>query len=270
LRAEYVERLENDRLQNLQLKGSAEEALGREVDQVNFSPFTDEVEQANPLKWLTLSITLFKGDFDPERHLKHFKSAMILYKADDALMCKVLSIEHELYLELIIAPSQNLAEFFVTAERHPLWDDDQAQGLSLQKKQRKDLIGLDLPHNDALIICIQIGQAMVERVHVDEGSATNIVQLSVVRQMILKPNINKLARSLTGLNGATSITVNTVDLDIYSPLIVCSQAFMVIDEVSPYNGILGQPWISKIDIVASVTHQKILYPISEGKIGQIN
>lgn len=111
---------------------------------------------------------------------------------------------------------------------------------------------------------------MVERVHVDEGSATNIVQLSVVRQMILKPKINKLARSLTGLNEATSITVNTVDLDIYSPLIVCSQAFMVIDEVSPYNGILGQPWISKIDIVASVTHQKILYPISEGKIGQIN
>ncbi|CAL8134006.1 unnamed protein product [Prunus armeniaca] len=88
---------------------------------------------------------------------------------------------------------------------------------------------------------------MVERVHVDEGSATNIVQLSVVRQMILEPKINKLARSLTGLNGATSITVNIVDLDIYLPPIVCSQAFMVIDEVPPTNGILGQPWIGKID-----------------------
>ncbi|CAL8133602.1 unnamed protein product [Prunus armeniaca] len=35
------------------------------------------------------SITPFKGDSDPESHLRHFKSAMILYKADDALMCKV-------------------------------------------------------------------------------------------------------------------------------------------------------------------------------------
>ncbi|XP_021828842.1 uncharacterized protein LOC110769214 [Prunus avium] len=46
--------------------------------------------------------------------------------------------------------------------------------------QKKDLIGLDLPHNDALVICIQIEQAVIERVHVDEGSAANILQLSVI------------------------------------------------------------------------------------------
>ncbi|XP_020424520.1 uncharacterized protein LOC109950363 [Prunus persica] len=40
---------------------------------------------------------------------------------------------------------------------------------------QKDLIELDLPHNDALIISIKIEQAVIERVHVDEGSATNIL-----------------------------------------------------------------------------------------------
>lgn len=70
-----------------------EEALGREVDQVKSSPFTDEVEQATPSKrFTTLSITPFKGDFDLESHLKHFKSAMILYKANEALMCQVLTM----------------------------------------------------------------------------------------------------------------------------------------------------------------------------------
>ncbi|CAL2246387.1 unnamed protein product [Prunus armeniaca] len=87
--------------------------------------------------------------------------------------------------------------------------------------------------------------------------------------MILEPKINKLARSLTSLNGATSITVGTVELDIYSPLIVYSQIFMVINEVSPYNG-LSRRWISKIDVVASAIHQKICYLIREGGIGQIN
>lgn len=38
------------------------------------------------------SITLFKGDSNPESHLRHFKSAIILYKADDALMCKVFAM----------------------------------------------------------------------------------------------------------------------------------------------------------------------------------
>ncbi|BFG41484.1 hypothetical protein CerSpe_277580 [Prunus speciosa] len=93
LRAEDVEKLVNDRLQSLQLKGSTDEALHKEIAQVDCSPFTDKVERAAPPKrFTTPSITPFKGDSDPESHLRHFKSAMILYKADDALMCKVFAM----------------------------------------------------------------------------------------------------------------------------------------------------------------------------------
>ncbi|CAL9007763.1 unnamed protein product [Prunus brigantina] len=538
LRAEDVEKLVNDQLRGLRLKGSTEEALCKEIDRVDCSPFTEEVERAPPPKrFTTPSITPFKGDSDPESHLRHFKSAMILYKADDALMCKVFAMtlrgaaqdwfhtlpsasignfkefaiiftkeytsyktvrkhadhlfnlrkkpdeslrdylrrfkaekaniigcndqvassafkkglptEHELYRELAITPSQTLAEVFATAEHYALWDDDriaakkaskqvdhptkqasqksnkfeqkardkrrsrpqegssetgtftefaipihqilaqvkdkpwvrrplpmkgdpskrdtskycafhgehghytnncnawkrhleelvreghctefvakkaiqqiedrdaaakeppqkvirintiladsQESGLTTKERkrkiaqatyvsqvttgvpaivdtpiigfQKKDLIGLDLPHNDALVICIQIEQAVIERVHVDEGSAANILQLSVIQQMGFEPKISKLARSLTGFNGATSITVGTIDLDVHSPPVVCSQTFMVIDEVSPYNGILGRPWISKIEAITSALHQKIRYPIPGGGIGQIN
>ncbi|CAL9019259.1 unnamed protein product [Prunus brigantina] len=49
--------------------------------------------------------------------------------------------------------------------------------------------------------------------------------------MGFEPKISKLARSLTGFNGATSITVGTIDLDVHSPPVVCSQTFMVIDEL---------------------------------------
>ncbi|XP_021815823.1 uncharacterized protein LOC110758310 [Prunus avium] len=60
------------------------------MDQANSSPFTVEIEQAAPLKrFSTPLFTLFNGDSDPESCLKHFKSVMILHKADNALMCKV-------------------------------------------------------------------------------------------------------------------------------------------------------------------------------------
>ncbi|CAL2266492.1 unnamed protein product [Prunus armeniaca] len=88
--------------------------------------------------------------------------------------------------------------------------------------------------------------------------------------MGFEPKISKLARSLTGFNGATSITVGTIDLDVHSPPVVCSQTFMVIDEISPYNGILGRPWISKIEAITSALHQKIRYPIAGARSGQIN
>ncbi|CAL2266812.1 unnamed protein product [Prunus armeniaca] len=136
--------------------------------------------------------------------------------------------------------------------------------------QKKDLIGLDMPHNDALVISIQIAQAMVDRIHADEGSAANILQLAVIQQMGLEAKINKSARSLTSFNGATTVTVGTIDLDVYSPPVVCLQTFMVINEVSPYNGILGRPWIGMINAIASATHQKIRYPIPGGGVGQIN
>ncbi|KAI5353296.1 hypothetical protein L3X38_006189 [Prunus dulcis] len=68
--------------------------------------------------------------------------------------------------------------------------------------QKKDLIGLDLPHNNALVICIQIEQAVIERIHVDEDSAANILQLSVIQQMGFEPKINKLASKIEAITSA--------------------------------------------------------------------
>ncbi|XP_021833147.1 uncharacterized protein LOC110772965 [Prunus avium] len=79
--------------------------------------------------------------------------------------------------------------------------------------------------------------------------------------MGLETKINKSARSLTGFNGATTVTVGTIDLDVYSPPLIISQTFMVNDEVSPYKSILNRPWIGKINDVISTTHKKICYLI---------
>lgn len=42
-------------------------------------------------------------------------------------------------------------------------------------------------HNDTLIMNIQIAQAVIDRLRVDEGSAANILQLSVVQHSSLSP-----------------------------------------------------------------------------------
>ncbi|XP_021804529.1 uncharacterized protein LOC110748862 [Prunus avium] len=213
------------------------------------------MEQVPPPKRFTMpSITPFKGDFDPESHLRHFKSPMILYKADDALMCKILAqvkdkpwvrrpsslrtdpfrrdtSKHcafhgershytnncnawKRHLEELVRDGhctefvakkaiQQIEDCDVAAKEPPqkvirintiLADSQESRLTTKERKrkivqvtyvsqvttgvqviadtpiinfQKKDLIGLDLPHNDALIICIQIEQAVIERVHVD-------------------------------------------------------------------------------------------------------
>lgn len=66
---EDVKKLVNDLLHGLRVKEDVEDALHKEVYQVNISPFTNEIEQAAPPR-----------------------SVMILYKGNDALMCKVFTM----------------------------------------------------------------------------------------------------------------------------------------------------------------------------------
>ena len=68
------------------------EALRREMTNISRSPFTDKIEQTErPHKFSMPHFTSFKGDGDPERHLKHYRSAMVLYRNNDALMCKIFA-----------------------------------------------------------------------------------------------------------------------------------------------------------------------------------
>ncbi|CAL8993041.1 unnamed protein product, partial [Prunus brigantina] len=91
--AKDIEKLVNNRLRDLKIEGNFEDALRMEVDRANSSPFTAEIDQAAPPKRVsTPSFTRFKGDSNPESHLKHFKSLMILHKTEDALMCKVFAM----------------------------------------------------------------------------------------------------------------------------------------------------------------------------------
>ena len=93
MRAEDVEKLVNNRLRDLKIGGNFEDALRIEVDRANSSPFTVKIEQAAPPKrFSTPSFTSFKGDSNPESHLKHFKSLLILHKIEDALMCKMFAM----------------------------------------------------------------------------------------------------------------------------------------------------------------------------------
>lgn len=51
--------------------------------------------------------------------------------------------------------------------------------------------------------------------------------------MSMEAKINKSAKSLTGFNGETLITVGMMKFYVYSPQVINAPTFMIIDEVSP-------------------------------------
>ncbi|KAM1611054.1 hypothetical protein ACFXTN_021394 [Malus domestica] len=72
---EEVERLLTKRLHDFQLNEVTDEALRWNMTNISRSPFTDEIEQAEPPREFSMPhFTSFKGDEDPERHLKRYRS----------------------------------------------------------------------------------------------------------------------------------------------------------------------------------------------------
>ncbi|KAM1123044.1 hypothetical protein ACFX13_004573 [Malus domestica] len=55
----------------------------------------------------------FKGDEDPKRHLKHYRIAMILYRNNDNLMCKIFAttVQCDVQDSFYTLPSQSIQNF---------------------------------------------------------------------------------------------------------------------------------------------------------------
>ncbi|KAM1305491.1 hypothetical protein ACFX2F_023024 [Malus domestica] len=112
---EEVERLLTKRLHDFQRNEVTDEALRRNMTNISKSPFTDEIEQAEPPREFSMPhFTSFKGDEDPERHLKRYQSAMILYRNNDDLMCKIFAttLQDEAQDWFYTLPPQSIRNFY--------------------------------------------------------------------------------------------------------------------------------------------------------------
>ncbi|TQE00432.1 hypothetical protein C1H46_013940 [Malus baccata] len=82
---------------------------------ISRSPFTDEIEQGEPPHEFSMPhFTSFKGDKDLERHLKRYRIAMILYRNNDDLMCKIFAtiLQGEAQDWFYTLPPQSIRNFY--------------------------------------------------------------------------------------------------------------------------------------------------------------
>ncbi|XP_009349097.2 uncharacterized protein LOC103940664 [Pyrus x bretschneideri] len=103
----------------------------------------------------------------------------------------------------------------------------------------QDAEGVDFLHDNALVVPVQLANVIIDRMMVDNGSAVNLLQLSVIQKMGLENIIIRRADVLTRFNGHTSTVIGYITLDVKTPLVVLKQTFMIVSDLSPYNKIFG-------------------------------
>ncbi|KAF8114163.1 hypothetical protein N665_0040s0018 [Sinapis alba] len=118
-----------------------------------------------------------------------------------------------------------------------------------------DLTDIDHPHNNPLIIELQIGTCEVTRVLVDTGSSIDLIfRQTLIKMMIDLKDIKPSSRALTRFNGSSTTLLGTIRLNVLVGGVNKLIKFSVIDTETQYNAILGTPWLHSMKAVPSKYH----------------
>ncbi|CAL5390120.1 unnamed protein product [Camellia sinensis] len=131
-----------------------------------------------------------------------------------------------------------------------------------------DLEGVDLPHNDSLVISLEVGGHLVDRILVDLGSTVDIMYINLFKMLKLKlEDLKPTSTVLHGFNEVSVQPMEVVTLPIYVEPVTVQTQFLVIDVSSTYNAIVGRPWLHKTRAVPSTsTSYSSFTPEKEAKI----
>ena len=100
------------------------------------------------------------------------------------------------------------------------------------------------PHDDALVVSLQIGDYNMHRVLVDNGSSVDILYYPAFQQMrIDKERLTPTNTPLMGFRGTRVFPLGAITLAVragyYPQQITREVTFLVVDCLSAYNTILG-------------------------------
>ncbi|XP_021764109.1 uncharacterized protein LOC110728767 [Chenopodium quinoa] len=120
-------------------------------------------------------------------------------------------------------------------------------------------------HHDGLVISLPVGNCMIKKILVDNGSSANIIMLDTLKHMnIDEKNIINNSTILVGFSGETKKTSGEITLANFAKGINLQVKFLMINKLSSNNMILGRPWIHEMKSITSTYHQVIKFPTRWG------
>ena len=97
------------------------------------------------------------------------------------------------------------------------------------------------------------------------GSAADLLQLPAFKQMkVLLDKLSSAGRILSRFNRATTLTMGDITLPVKAGPVTQQVLFSVVENLGPYNAIVGQAWLHAMKAVPSTYHQTISYLTSVG------
>ncbi|XP_030946073.1 uncharacterized protein LOC115970605 [Quercus lobata] len=125
------------------------------------------------------------------------------------------------------------------------------------------------PHDDVLVVSLQMRDYNMHRVLVDNSSSADILYYPAFQQMrIDREWLTPMNALLVGFGGTKVFPLGAITLAVtagdYPQQITKEVTFLVVDCSSSYNAILGRPTLNSWKAVTSTYHLMIKFPTEYG------
>ena len=123
------------------------------------------------------------------------------------------------------------------------------------------------PHYNALVLTLCINNFDVHRVLVDLGNASDSLHLPAFRYMkVPLDRLSSAGRVLFGFNRATTLAVGDIVLSVKAGPVTQQVLFSMVEDLGPYNAIVGRVWLHAMKAIPSTYHQTISYLTPSGQV----
>jgi hypothetical protein len=129
----------------------------------------------------------------------------------------------------------------------------------------RDLEGVQLPHSDALVVTMQIGDFEVKRILIDPGSSAEIMYDSLFKGLGLEhKDLDRKVDPLYGFSGESVMPVGRVTVKVPCWNRFFPNGILGAELLFSVQCNLGRPWLHKMKAVPSTLHQRLRFPTPEG------
>ena len=132
-----------------------------------------------------------------------------------------------------------------------------------------DASHVQFPHNDPLVVTLQIANHRVHMIQVDTGSSVNVLYKATLDKVGLgMTDVRACTTTLYGFSGEGVACIGEVSLAVtfgeYPLSVTKMMELIVVNTSSAYNTILGRPILIGLGAIDSVRHLSMKFLTSKG------
>ncbi len=137
----------------------------------------------------------------------------------------------------------------------------------------EDLKGVEIPHDDAVVVFMVVNKFDVKRVLIDNGSSANVLYFDAYSRMgMTGKQLRRMNAPLVGFTGDSVPVEGEVALLVTVGLApresTVKMDFLVVRLPSAYNAILGRPGLNALRAIVSTRHLLMRFSTSQG-VGEV-